>query len=78
MKVSEWLKAAKREPSRKCTVCADKELSKAIAEFYAARKEGRTMVSWAQFRRQFLVPNGMPINYHTLIHHIRNCMGGMV
>lgn len=78
MKLSEWIKVTQPESNGKCSTCANKALAKTVAEFHAARKSKRTAVTWAQFRRQFLEPNGFRVQYSTMLLHVRNCLGGIV
>lgn len=72
--LSDWLSKTKPRQPSKCSVCRNKELASAIAEFHAARESGRTSVSWAQFRRDFLVPSGLDVAYDTMQHHVRKCI----
>jgi hypothetical protein len=72
--LAEWMSKTKPRQPSKCSVCRNKELANAIVEFHKARESGRTTVSWAQFRRDFLVPNGLDVAYDTLQHHVRKCV----
>lgn len=72
--VADWIaKTAPHQPT-KCTVCRQPDLATAIAQFHAARKAERTAISWAQFRRDFLLPNGFLVGYDTMQHHVRKCL----
>jgi hypothetical protein len=72
--VADWIATATPHQPTKCTVCKQPKLAAAIAQFHAARKSERTAVSWAQFLRDFLLPNGFQIRYDTMQHHVRKCI----
>lgn len=74
-KLSDWMSKAKPKQPTRCSVCRNAKLAEAIAQFRRAKIENRTTISWAQFRRDFLLPNDLVVTYHVLQHHLRTCMG---
>jgi hypothetical protein len=72
--LADWLSKTRPRQPTKCSVCRNADLAGAIAEFHAARESGRTAISWAQFRRDYLVPNGLNVAYDTMQHHVRTCI----
>lgn len=75
-KVASWLKSAKPKRPTKCTICLAEETAAAVLEFHEAKKAKRTAVTWAQFVRDFLTPNGLTVRTDVLYQHLKNCLGG--
>lgn len=73
--LTDWIRNTVPRQPTKCTVCRNVKLAEAIAQFRQARADGRTAISWAQFRREFLLPNGLEVAYDTMQNHLRKCLG---
>lgn len=73
--VADFIAAPPPRNSR-CATCGDRaSFRDAIAEFAAAVDAGKTIVTWSQFHRDYLVAQlGYPHSYSALLNHLRGCL----
>lgn len=69
--IAEWAKSIK--PVNRCSICKNRRIASAIAEFYALRKAGKTSASWSAFHAEVLVKRlGWAGSYCWMMTHVKH------